>query len=140
MFDIDTCLSFMTSKACKEIAETFNRRLTKLGVTRVQWIALYYLGKCEGIKQKELAEKMNIKDSTVARLIDRMEREGYVIRAKDLEDKRITKLYLTEKGVELRVKLLPEGEKMSKILSKDITDEEMEIFKRVLKKMVDNVR
>lgn len=140
MFDIDTCLSFVTSKACKEIAEAFNRRLTKLGVTRVQWIVLYYLGKCEGIKQKELAEKMNIKDSTVARLIDRMEREGYVIRVKDLEDKRITKLYLTEKGVELRIKLLPEGEKMSKILSKDITDEEMEIFKRVLKKMVDNVR
>ncbi|WP_427337986.1 MarR family winged helix-turn-helix transcriptional regulator [Caloranaerobacter sp. DY30410] len=140
MFDIDTCLSFVTSKACKEIAEAFNKRLMKLGVTRVQWIALYYLGKCEGIKQKELAEKMNIKDSTVARLIDRMEREGYVIRVKDLEDERITKLYLTEKGIELREKLLPEGKKMSEILSKNITDEEMEIFKRVLKKMVDNVR
>ncbi|QIB28218.1 MarR family transcriptional regulator [Caloranaerobacter azorensis] len=112
----------------------------KLGVTRVQWIALYYLGKYAGIKQKELAEKMNIKDSTVARLIDRMEREGYVIRVKDLEDKRITKLYLTEKGIELREKLLPEGKKMSEILSKNITDEEMEIFKRVIKKMVDNVR
>lgn len=44
----------------------------------MQWIALYYLGKEEFISQKELAERMNVKESSVARLLDRMERDELV--------------------------------------------------------------
>ena len=82
---------------------------------------------------------MNIKDSTVARLIDRMEKEGYVMRLKDPSDKRVTNLILTEKGRKLREEFLPEGQKMSEIFSQNITEEEFETFKRVLTKMVDNI-
>lgn len=112
----------------------------KLGVTRVQWIALYYLGKEESISQKELAEKMNIKESSVARLIDRMERDGLVDRIKNEVDKRITNLSLTYKGKEYRLKLLPEGEKFQNLLSEGISDEDMKIFRMVLSKMVCNVK
>lgn len=111
----------------------------KLGTTRVQWIALYYLGKGNFISQKELSEKMNIKESSVARLIDRMERDGFVVRMKNEADKRITNLSLTSKGKEYRNKLLPEGEKFQQILSEGISSKEMKIFKKVLAKMVYNV-
>lgn len=139
MFDLDECVAFITNKASKKMADAFNERLLALGITRVQWIALYYLGKYEGVNQKELAEMMNIKTSTAARLIDRMEREGLVLRLNDPKDRRAAKLVLTEKGRELREKLLPEGEKMSKIFAKGITDEELKVFKRVLAKMVENI-
>jgi len=139
MFDLDTCVVFVTNKASKMIADAFNERLLSLGITRVQWIALYYLGKYEGINQKELAEKMNVKGSTMARLLDRMEKEGSIAREDDPQDKRITRLKLTEKGKELRERFLPECEKMSDIFARGLTDEEVEVFKRVLKKMVDNI-
>lgn len=139
MFDLETCVAFITNKASKMLADAFNERLISLGITRVQWIALYYLGKYEGISQKDLAKKMNVKGSTVARLLDRMEKEGSIAREGDPQDKRIIRLKLTEKGKELREKFLPECEKMSKIFARGITDEEIEIFKRVLKKMVDNI-
>ena len=139
MFDLDTCLGFITNNVAKEIAECFNDRLNLVGITRVQWIALYYLGEGETISQCELAEKMGIKASSVARLIDRMEREEYVLRKRSQEDKRRVDLYITDKGKELREKLLPEGEKMSKLVSKGISDEEIEIFKKVLKKMSINL-
>ncbi|SDK96520.1 transcriptional regulator, MarR family [Clostridium cochlearium] len=139
MFDLDTCLGFITNNVAKEIAECFNDRLNLVGITRVQWIALYYLGEGETISQCELAEKMGIKASSVARLIDRMEREEYVLRKRSDEDKRRVDLYITDKGKKLREKLLPEGEKMSKLVSKGISDEEIEIFKKVLKKMSINL-
>lgn len=111
----------------------------KLGTTRVQWIVLYYLGKDESISQKELGEKMNIKESSVVRLIDRMERDGLVERIKNEVDKRVTNLNLTSKGKEYRLNLLPEGEKFQDLLSRGISDEEMKIFLDVLSKMVYNV-
>ncbi|GMQ64306.1 MarR family winged helix-turn-helix transcriptional regulator [Vallitalea maricola] len=139
MFNLDDCVAFITNNASKQMENYFNERLTQLGSTRVQWIALYYLGKNKSISQVDLAKKMNIKSSTVVRLIDRMERDGYVKRVKDSNDRRITTLELTDSGLNLRKQLLPEGEKASKVFSKNITDEELEVFVNVLKKMVDNI-
>lgn len=82
---------------------------------------------------------MDIKESSVARLIDRMEREGYVTRQKDINDRRITKLVLTDKGREYREKLLPEGEKMAQIFTKGITNEEISVFLKVIDKMLSNI-
>lgn len=129
----------MTDNSSKIICDAFSERVMKLGVTRVQWIALYYLGKEEFISQKELAEKMNIKESSVARLLDRMERDGLVERVKNENDKRVTNLRLTDKGKKYAIELLPEGEEFGKLLYKNISDEEMKIFTRVLSKMVSNV-
>lgn len=112
----------------------------KLGVTRVQWIALYYLGREESISQKELADRMNVKESSIARLLDRMERDELVERIKNENDKRITNLRLTDKGKKYRIKLLPEGEKFEQLLYKNISDEEMQVFTTVLYKMVNNIK
>lgn len=139
VFDLDTCVAFITNTSAKKLAECFNDRLSQLGITRVQWIALYYMGKYENISQIELGEKMDIKASSVARLIDRMERDGYVVRRRDPKDRRITNLILTEMGKGLREKLLPEGEKMRELASQGLAEEEIEIFKKVLKKMTENV-
>lgn len=139
MFNLDDCVAFITNKASKQMVNYFNDRLVQLGSTRVQWIALYYLGKNKSISQVELAKKMNIKSSTVVRLVDRMERDGYVKRVKDANDRRITSLELTDSGINLRKQLLPEGEKASNVFSKGISEEELKIFIHVLNKMVDNI-
>ena len=140
MFDVDTCVSFITNQAAKKLADAFNNRLIPKGITRVQWIALFYLGKSDKLNQKKLGELMNIKDSTVARLIDRMENEGFIIRTKDPEDRRNTLLLLTKKGSKFREEMLIEGEEMSKIFAQGISDDEIEIFKKVLDKMVNNIK
>lgn len=139
MFDLDTCLGFITNNIAKEISECFNDRLLLVGITRVQWIALYYLGEGEIISQCELAEKMGIKASSVARLIDRMEREEYVVRKRSEKDKRRVDVHLTNKGNKFREELLPEGKKMSELVSKGINDEEIQIFKNVLHKISINL-
>ena len=139
MFDLDRWVGYIADNSSKIICDAFSERVMKLGVTRVQWIALYYLGKEEFISQKELAEKMNIKESSVARLLDRMERDGLVERVKNENDKRVTNLGLTNKGKQYRIKLLTEGEEFEKLLYKNISEEEMKIFTMVLEKMVNNI-
>ncbi|QGU94304.1 MarR family transcriptional regulator [Clostridium bovifaecis] len=138
MFDIDTCLAYITGYSAKKISDAFNERLSKRGVTKVQWIALYYVGKYEKISQVELANYMNVKPSTVARLIDRMEREEYLTRLRSSEDRRVIYLTLSEKGRKLREELLPEGQRMSELVRQGISDEDIAVFKNVLKTMADN--
>jgi DNA-binding MarR family transcriptional regulator len=139
MFDIESCVCFINNKISKKMADLFNERLIPLGVTRVQWIAMYYLLKYGDLSQKELGQRMDIKESTVARLLDRMEEEGLITRTQTKEDRRVKFIKLTPKGKEKIVELLPEGQKMSESFSMGITDEEIEVFKRVLQKFMINI-
>ncbi|SKA93938.1 DNA-binding transcriptional regulator, MarR family [Caloramator quimbayensis] len=138
MFDLDTCLCFTTNKAAKKIAEAFNERLLKFGVTRVQWTAMYYLLKYNRMSQRELSEKMDIKESSMVRLIDRLEKDNYVSRSRDAKDKRVVYIELTEKGKDKITELLPEGERMSRIARAGIEDKDLEVFERVLRKFIEN--
>ena len=139
MFDIESCVCFINNKTSKKMANMFNERLIQLGVTRVQWMAMYYLLKYGDMSQKELGERMDIKESTVARLLDRMESEDLIIRTQTKEDRRIKYIKLTPKGKEKIESLLSEGEKMSEFFSMGITEDEIEVFKRVLQKFEENI-
>lgn len=138
MFDVDTCVCFITNKVSKKMADKMNERLVLVGSTRAQWLVMYYLLRYGKMSQRDLGEKMDIKDSTVVRLIDRMEKDQFVERAKDVKDRRVTYVTLTEKGKKRIEELLPIGEEMSKTFSANISEEEFEIFNKVLNKMAEN--
>ena len=140
MFKLDTWVSYVAANNMKRLTEVFGQRLEIKGVTRIQWIALYYLGVKGDMQQNELASYMDIKDSTVARLLDRMERDQLVLRTKDKDDRRVTIVSLTEKGMKYREVLMPEGQIFSDEILLGITDEELEIFNNVMNKMLNNVK
>jgi len=123
----------------KQVREVFGQRLEESGVTRIQWKALYFLGIGDKISQGELAKKMSVKDSTIGRLIERMERDGLIERERSNMDRRVVYVILTENGMKYREKLMPIGTKFSNDLVKGLTDEEIMIFDKVLNKMIENI-
>lgn len=138
MFDIKDCVGIFATNESKKIGENFNSKLKEKGLTRVQWIALFYLGESEDLSQTTLGKKMNIKNSTVVSLIDRLEREKLIIRKKTNLDRRKTLILLTELGKETREKTMYLGENFNENLRKDIDNEDLKIFKKVFRKMVEN--
>ena len=59
---------------------------------------IIHLKRCEGCTQKELAEKMQVKPSTLNVMIGRMEKNGYIEKKQDKKDSRKSRIYFTEKG------------------------------------------
>ena len=74
---------------------TFDRRVRRLGLTRSQWLVLSRLHRHPGINQSELADMLEVERATAGRMIDRMERRGWLVRRPDPSDRRINRLYLT---------------------------------------------
>lgn len=136
MYDIDSCIFFTTNQTSKKMIDVFN---TRFNITSVQWSVLYCLGKWSKINQKEIAQKLNIQSSTVVRLIDRMEKGELLKRVKDTDDRRIVYLELTDKGKVMRETLLPEVDKFISDISKNISDEDLETFNKVLLKISGNL-
>jgi MarR family transcriptional regulator for hemolysin len=90
----------------KEIAFTINdvARLLKTyadqaarryGATRAQWAVLSRLNRCEGLKQSELAELLDLQPISLTRLLDRLAGNGLIERRPDPNDRRVNRLYLT---------------------------------------------
>jgi MarR family transcriptional regulator for hemolysin len=77
------------------------------GITRAQFATLATLARREGMTQIALAEQLEITPITIARLIDRLEAEGWVERRRDPDDRRAHRLFLRRDGREVLERLRP---------------------------------
>lgn len=138
-FDLNKCVGHITENAIKQISEAFGHRLQDSGITRIQWIALYYVKTNKKISQRELSNLMNVQDSSVGRLIDRLERDGLIKRERDSSDRRVIYIKLSDEGDKLISDLIPLGIKFNKDLISGIDEKELIIYEKVLQKMLLNI-
>ena len=85
-----------------------------------------------GISQAEIAEK-GLKDKTnVTRMIDVLERDNYLERKKDENDRRMYRINLTDKGKEILKKTYPIIYNINKESSENLTNKELADLKKYL--------
>ncbi len=139
MFNLDDCIAFVTCKGAKDLADTLEKRLNNFNITRSQWIALYYIKNNNMITQKQLADKMSLKEPSVVRLLDKMELYGWVNRISSNDDKRMKFLILTDSGKEIETAMLDVAEKFKSDVLNGISHEDLDVFKSTLNKMLINI-
>jgi MarR family transcriptional regulator for hemolysin len=94
--DDDEYIGYVLSDVARLIRTVFDRRVRDIGLTRAQWLVLTRLYRRPGASQTELADMLEIDRASAGRMIDRMQKNGWVERRADSEDRRINRLYLTE--------------------------------------------
>ncbi len=102
-------LGFMLSDAARLLRRRFDARARSLGVTRAQWQVLLSLSRNEGINQAGLADRLEVENITLCRMIDRLSEAGLVERRADPTDRRVWRLHLTEAARPLLDKMLAVG-------------------------------
>lgn len=76
-----------------------DQRLAQVGFTDVSWSPLLHLDEFgDGISQKALASSVGIEGSSLVRLLDSLEKKGYITRQADQHDRRTKRIYLTSEG------------------------------------------
>jgi DNA-binding MarR family transcriptional regulator len=91
-------VGFLLHDAARLLRRRFNRRVSQLGLTQAQWQLLAYLSRQEGLRQAQIADYLEMQPISVARLVDRMETNGWIERRPDPEDRRAVNLYITAKA------------------------------------------
>lgn len=114
--------------------------LSKLNLYPGQERLLYYIRKKDGLSQKELCEKLNVKPSTIAVMLKRMEKTGLFERVQDENDKRITRIFITDKGKDISDEIIKIHETFGKICFNNVSEEEKIILKRILMQVRDNLK
>jgi DNA-binding MarR family transcriptional regulator len=76
--------------------------LEELGLYRGQPKMLFALWEQEGLTHGELAARVHVSPATITKMLQRMEKAGFVERRHDREDQRISRVYLTDAGRSIR--------------------------------------
>lgn len=88
---------FLLKDVSRRYVDRFEHRAREISLTLPQCKVLVRLEKNEGVSQARLAELAEIEPMTMVRILDRMERDGWLERRPDPTDRRARRLYLTKK-------------------------------------------
>jgi len=103
-----------------------------------QFIFLVTLFKNDGVSQEELSNCLDIDKATTARAIKKLEKEGYVRREVDPEDRRVYRVYVTQKALEMKSVMHKVLSRWTDILVSDLSQEEIELALKLLMKISHN--
>jgi DNA-binding MarR family transcriptional regulator len=92
----------LISRACDLKHKRVHALLDELGLYPGQPFVLYALWDQDGLTQSELTKRLNRSPSTTTKKVQRMEKAGFVQRRSDDSDERITRVFLTDAGREIR--------------------------------------
>lgn len=113
-------------------------KLAPYGLTPQHGIYLKEIGDAPGISQEQLAQRIFINKSNVARRVAAMEEEGFIQRRTCGKDKRVLRLYLTEKGEQLLPAIEKITQEWEQILVQQLTDSEQQILEILLLRLRSN--
>ncbi len=100
---------FLIHDVARLLRKNFSRRVQSVGLTQEQCRVIVHLSRCEGIQQVDLAELLEIKPITLARLLDKLQESGLIERRVNPDDRRAFRLYLTRAAHALLKKILAIG-------------------------------
>ena len=102
------------------------------GVTAGQWRILRVLWEEDGITQREISERVGIKEATAVKGVAGLEASGLITREVDESDRRKMVTRLTIKAKNLRKKLIPFVVDVNERALKGISRKDIDTVRRVL--------
>lgn len=132
-------LGFHCNLTFKAFAAALEARLQGTGVSPAQFLALAHLVALGPLAQAELADRLSIAPATVARLVDRMERDGWVKRRGDPQDGRVRRVVPTPRAAEAWEEASAIGREILERAYRGVHPAEIETVKRVLEKVRRNL-
>lgn len=125
-------LCFKLGSAARKIQRYYNNKLNKHGITIGQAFILFSLLEQEGLNIKALGKKLNLDNSAMTGLVDRLEKENLVERRDDPEDRRAYLIFLTPRGEEVARETFPIAGGFNARLKATIKPEEQLALSRLL--------
>ncbi len=132
MYDAREHICFNLGRTMRRINEYYEHRLSPFGMTASQYFVFNALWMGDGVSIGELGERVYLDSSTLTGVVDRLERNGYVERRPNPEDRRSVLVFLTEKGRRLGPRILDFAYELDAALRGSFPVADMETFERVL--------
>lgn len=114
-------------------------RKSNIYLTKQQWSVLAILWENDGCTQNFIAEKIYKDKPGVTRLVDNLQRAGYVKRKLSEKDRRQRLVHLTPKSKAMKNKVVDILDETIKIATKDISEKKLIKFMEIFDTIFNNI-
>lgn len=132
-------LGYLLADLTRLFGRVFDRRSAHLGLTRAQWRSLKRIHQNEGLTQAALADLLDMEPIAVGRVIDRLQKAGFVERRADPQDRRCWRLHLPPQAMQVMDGIEGVARTVREDALAGIAPQELETTLRVLGRIRDNL-
>jgi MarR family transcriptional regulator for hemolysin len=123
----------------KAIRAYFEQALAEAGASLATWVVLYGVERGGWDNQRDLANDLRIEGATLTRHLDRMERDGLIVRSRDPDDRRQMRVELTPEGHEVFRRLKSVAQRTGKHAMTGVSADDQTHLRRMLERIRTNV-
>jgi len=126
----------MIARALDSIA---NIEFKEYDLTRGQYLYLVRICENPGIIQEKLAEMIKVDRTTASRAIKKLEANGFIEKRADSTNKKIKKIFPTEKGKAIAPNINRENDHSERVALQGFSEEETLLLRGLLQRVRNNV-
>lgn len=136
---IHETLNYLLVQVCKAHRQKASTLLSQVELYAGQEMLLLKLWAKDGLMQSEMADELCVQPATITKMLDRMVESGLVERRKDPDDQRVSRIYLTAKGIALQEPVADVWQQFENQATADFTLEEKILLRRLLLQLQKNL-
>lgn len=131
--------STLLKKANRLLIKKANELLKPHGITHAYTYFLMELYQQDGLTQSEMHKRIGIEQPTAVRTLDRMERDGLIVREPSPTDRRALLIKLTDKGKQYKETILACAKELNGFALSGFTDNERTLLNQLVGRLNANL-
>ena len=141
-YDYQNSIGFIINRIGKSLIHVIDQELRKkFSITFGQWKVLIIIANSDqGITQKDIADKLALEGPTLIPILDKLEKDGFLIRKNDTKDRRINRIYLTERADGFLNDTIECVTQIKKVCLNNLSENDILITRNTLEKMWHNLQ
>ncbi|MDB5463213.1 MAG: MarR family transcriptional regulator [Phenylobacterium sp.] len=137
--DPTNSIGYLTRIAFRAFSRALEVRTAPHGVSSGQWRFLRVLWREDGLTQRELSRRVGMREPTTVIALKSLERSGFVVRRKSVEDRRKAHVFLTPEAKALQPVLLPAVAEVNAIALAGLSPSEIAVLRKALSQVGRNL-
>ncbi|MEW9834088.1 MarR family winged helix-turn-helix transcriptional regulator [Mesorhizobium marinum] len=139
-FDKTRSAGFLANHMARLFAKGLQQNIRPLGLAPAQFMTLVALWEQDGLTQRELVERLDVEQATMANTLTRMERDRLIERRAHPGDGRSQSIHLTPKAVALREPATAAAGQVNAEALGGLTEEERLLFVDLARRVVASLK
>lgn len=132
-------LGYQVNHLARLLERALRLRIGEYGVVPGQFAQLLALYEQEGLTQRELCERVQIEQPTMANTLQRMERDGLIHRVPDPQDRRQAKVLLSDRARDLQEPLVAAAHEVNGAATGGLDATEVALLLSLIARAIENL-
>ena len=135
-FDKTASAGFLANHMARLFATGLQRRVSPLGLAPAQFMVLLELWQDDGLTQRDLVERLDVEQATMANTLARMDRDGLITRRPSETDRRARVVEITPKARAMREAAIAAAKAQNEAALAGLTGTERDELLRLMRKVI----